>query len=309
MNEPVENWYRDSAPGVKPSATPSSSVPVPTPTGPTSLDGQCGGTLGKPCIGFTGPDGPSECCSPAGWCGNKEAYCGTGCNPLFGKCGVQPSVSASTMSAAPLPTASHPIANALTGECGPAVGKTCKGFTHGGVQAECCSQYGYCGNTIEYCGTGCNPIYGNCKSSVYSSVASSSVSISASVSESKTSSAASSTYISSSHTAVSSSNTVHPTSSHANPTSSEYPTTPQFQTPTPLIFPTPPPRLPSPRATSTRLASHLPTPHGPPSCDPVLLPPTITSTLHPRRTSPSARTASAARTMVVRHVSSILSNN
>jgi hypothetical protein len=39
MNEPLKNWYRGSTPGMKPSATPSSSVPVPTLTGPTSLDG------------------------------------------------------------------------------------------------------------------------------------------------------------------------------------------------------------------------------------------------------------------------------
>lgn len=38
MNDPVANWYRDSLPGVKPCPTPSSSVPVPNPTGPTSVD-------------------------------------------------------------------------------------------------------------------------------------------------------------------------------------------------------------------------------------------------------------------------------
>lgn len=27
----------------------------------------------------------------------------------------------------------------------------------------CCSQYGYCGDTTEHCGVGCNPLYGLCK--------------------------------------------------------------------------------------------------------------------------------------------------
>jgi len=61
MNDPPANWYRDSAAGIKPSATPSSSAPVPTPTGPTSKDGSCGGASGQSCIGFVGPDGLSEC--------------------------------------------------------------------------------------------------------------------------------------------------------------------------------------------------------------------------------------------------------
>lgn len=95
MNDPVANWYRDSAPGVKPSPTPISSAPVPTPTGPISVDGQCGSGTGQSCIGFIGPDGLSECCSPAGWCGRSEAHCSTGCNPLFGKCGPQPAISSS----------------------------------------------------------------------------------------------------------------------------------------------------------------------------------------------------------------------
>jgi hypothetical protein len=180
MNDPVENWYRDSAAGPRPSATPFSSAPVPTPTGPTSLDGQCGTASGSSCIGFVGPDGLSECCSPAGWCGRSVDYCGTGCNPLFGKCGTQPSISApasasvSKTSAAPMPTVSLTIS--ITGECGLASSFTCKGFTLDGAKAECCSEYGYCGNTEGYCGATCNPIYGNCGSSGSSSSASASAS-------------------------------------------------------------------------------------------------------------------------------------
>jgi hypothetical protein len=218
MDDPVANWYRDSTPGVKPSATPSSSVPVPTPTGPTSLDGSCGGPSGQTCIGFKGPDGLSECCSPAGYCGNKEAYCGTGCNPLFGKCGTQPSVPATSTSIAPLPTVS--IETSTTGECGATVGKTCKGFLLGGVKAECCSEYNYCGNTDGYCGTGCNPLYGNCGSSGSISSASTSVSASTSMSTSAISSALVSSSTSVSHSGVSSSASLHSSSSHASSSAS-----------------------------------------------------------------------------------------
>jgi hypothetical protein len=182
MNDPVENWYRDSTPGVKPSPTPSSSMPVPTPTGPTSIDGMCGSTSVQSCIGFVGPDGLGECCSPSGWCGRTDAYCGTGCNPLFGKCGPQPSVVppviASTTSAAPLPTIF--LTTSTDGTCGIGAAKTCKGFTLDGAKAECCSQYGFCGANEAYCGTGCNPLYGNCGLAVSSSSVSASVSVSAS---------------------------------------------------------------------------------------------------------------------------------
>lgn len=42
------------------------------------------------------------------------------------------------------------------GSCGS--GKTCKGNTGG----QCCSQYGYCGSTDAYCGTGCQSVFGDC---------------------------------------------------------------------------------------------------------------------------------------------------
>jgi hypothetical protein len=208
MNDPEANWYRDSTPGVKPSATPSSSAPVPTPTGPTSEDGQCGSASGQSCIGFTGPAGLSECCSPSGWCGNSDAYCGTGCNPLYGKCGPQPSVypSATVTSAAPLPTVS--LETSTGGDCGYTAGKTCKGFMLDGVKAECCSEYNFCGNTEAYCGTGCNPIYGNCGTSGSSSSSSESASASVSASASLSASVSSSASVLSSASVASISSTV-----------------------------------------------------------------------------------------------------
>jgi hypothetical protein len=129
--------------------------------------------------------------------GRTDAYCGTGCNPLFGKCGPQPSVVASTTSAAPLPTVS--LTTSTDGICGYTAGKTCKGFTlDGGVKAECCSQYNFCGSSEEYCGTGCNPLYGNCGSSGSSSSASVSASASKSESASSSSHASSSASVSAS---------------------------------------------------------------------------------------------------------------
>jgi hypothetical protein len=216
MNEPVADWYRDSTPGTKPSATPSSSVPIPAPTGPTSLDGSCGGTLGQSCIGFAGPDDLSECCSPAGYYSNKDTYCSSGCNPLLGKCGPQPIIATSTTSTAPLPTVS--LETTIIGECGSTTSKTCKGFALGGVKAKCCSQYGYCGNTVGYCGTGCNAIYGNCGSSDSSSSASSSASASASASASTSHSSSASSFTSMG--ASSSSSASHAVSSISHPASS-----------------------------------------------------------------------------------------
>ena len=39
--------------------------------------------------------------------------------------------------------------------CGPTVGVSCGG-------SQCCSQFGYCGVTDAYCGSGCQPGYGIC---------------------------------------------------------------------------------------------------------------------------------------------------
>ncbi|KAL5392163.1 hypothetical protein DPSP01_000683 [Paraphaeosphaeria sporulosa] len=44
------------------------------------------------------------------------------------------------------------------GSCGSKTGTNCVGW----VDGECCSQYGYCGKSDAHCGTGCNPLYGNC---------------------------------------------------------------------------------------------------------------------------------------------------
>jgi len=50
------------------------------------------------------------------------------------------------------------------GSCGPASGQTCQGSTYG----NCCSQYGFCGSTADYC-TNCQPGFGTCGSASVSS--------------------------------------------------------------------------------------------------------------------------------------------
>lgn len=214
MGDPVANWYRDSTPAPPSTTSASSSAPVPTPTGPTTQNGACGFAntegQGQSCIGFIGPDGLSECCSPAGWCGNSADYCQTGCNPLFGKCGAQPSAVVSSTSSGPVPTPTGPTTQ--NGACGFAntegQGQSCIGFINGADGlSECCSPYGWCGNSAAYCGTGCNPLYGKCGSSgsISSSAVSASASATASVSQSASASAVSSSAVISSSAVLSSS--------------------------------------------------------------------------------------------------------
>ncbi|KAF2750073.1 carbohydrate-binding module family 18 protein [Sporormia fimetaria CBS 119925] len=68
-----------------------------------------------------------------------------------------------------LATASLALANPLrtdtllisrTSRCGPSFGLTCLNSEFG----NCCSQYGYCGRTVDYCGTGCQTGFGTCDS-------------------------------------------------------------------------------------------------------------------------------------------------
>ncbi|KAI1422230.1 glycosyl hydrolase family 61-domain-containing protein [Xylaria sp. FL1777] len=47
-----------------------------------SRNGMCGLSIGFTCIGSVYGD----CCSPKGWCGSSPAYCGIGCQTLFGTC-------------------------------------------------------------------------------------------------------------------------------------------------------------------------------------------------------------------------------
>jgi hypothetical protein len=63
-----------------------------------------------------------------------------------------------TSSAAPTAT---PTAVSTDGTCGGSTGFTCIGFSEG----SCCSPAGWCGATTDYCGTGCQSLFGTCGSS------------------------------------------------------------------------------------------------------------------------------------------------
>ncbi|KAH7324762.1 hypothetical protein B0I35DRAFT_424937 [Stachybotrys elegans] len=56
-------------------------------------------------------------------------------------------------------SASNPFPTSTDGRCGPRFGNaTC--ISEPG--ATCCSQYGWCGSTVDHCVGGCQPLYGTC---------------------------------------------------------------------------------------------------------------------------------------------------
>ncbi|KAL1890951.1 hypothetical protein Sste5346_007948 [Sporothrix stenoceras] len=84
-------------PTAAPPASSSSSASAPhssPPTGSSGLipspdgsDGICGGQY--TCLGSV----YGECCSANGYCGNTAEYCGEGCNPAYGQCGICPAAA------------------------------------------------------------------------------------------------------------------------------------------------------------------------------------------------------------------------
>lgn len=115
--------------------------------------------------------------------------------------------------------------------CGPAVSLTCLGF----AQGECCSQYGYCGNTAGHCGTGCQSGFGKCDGSPGSSsvVASSAASSASAVQSSSASTPAVSTVRSSSTTSSAARLSSVPSSSAAKPSTTIQTSTRAPSPPTP----------------------------------------------------------------------------
>jgi len=141
----------------------ASSAPASTATKKVTTDATCGGTNQFTCQGSIF----GNCCSAAGYCGSTTDYCGTGCQSGFGTCG--------TSSQAPAPSASAaPGKVSEDGSCGGASGQTCQGSSFG----NCCSQYGFCGSTADFCNAACQPAFGTCPGSgpASSAVASSPVS-------------------------------------------------------------------------------------------------------------------------------------
>lgn len=128
--------------GVMVSAAPQSATTTaaPQPTGGVSPDGTCGGAPGYTCI-------PGSCCSEFGFCGSSNAHCGTGCQSLFGVCGI----ASETSGAVPAPTGGV----SPDGSCGGDQAYTC-------VEGACCSEFGFCGSSTAHCGTGCQPLFGIC---------------------------------------------------------------------------------------------------------------------------------------------------
>ncbi|WXC64804.1 hypothetical protein SNK03_010615 [Fusarium graminearum] len=100
-----------------------------------TANGQCGSN-GKICPG----SGFGDCCSSTGWCGDKEDFCGAGCQNGFGNCTLTDAGNVST-----------------DGSCGKN-GKICKGSSWG----DCCSADGYCGKGDGFCSAGCQSKFGDC---------------------------------------------------------------------------------------------------------------------------------------------------
>ncbi|KAH6648041.1 hypothetical protein BKA67DRAFT_694988 [Truncatella angustata] len=97
----------------------------------------------------------TPCCSGSGFCGSGDAYCltSTGCQADY----VAPGSKACYA-----PTDKVTITPDNT--CGK-TGANEFGY-HCGSSLNCCSGYGYCGNTTAYCDQpefGCQPDYGYCR--------------------------------------------------------------------------------------------------------------------------------------------------
>ena len=95
-----------------------------------------GNNNGYTCVANAANGG--ACCSPYGYCGSTADYCGSGCQVDFGTCSGSETVVIDP------------------NQCGPANNNNkC-------VSGLCCSQNGWCGNTTDYCGAGCQTGFGDC---------------------------------------------------------------------------------------------------------------------------------------------------
>lgn len=95
-----------------------------------------------------------SCCSAAGYCGDTTDHCGDGCQS-------GPCISGG---------------ETFDGTCGPSHGNTTCGAW---AQGSCCSSAGYCGDTTDHCGVGCQS--GPCTSATHTSGPSGDVYISPSI--------------------------------------------------------------------------------------------------------------------------------
>ncbi|KAH9433433.1 hypothetical protein MCOR02_005480 [Pyricularia oryzae] len=107
-----------------------------------SSDATCGKASGFTCQGSKW----GNCCSQYSYCGSSDAYCGTGCQSGYGTC--------KTTTANPPPSPGPKVSQDAT--CGNGV--TCQGSKWG----NCCSSHGWCGSSKDYCGAGCQSLFGTC---------------------------------------------------------------------------------------------------------------------------------------------------
>jgi len=128
------------------SVSKSSTAPVTSPTGsthPVSTGGNCGSNNGgHTCLNSAF----GNCCSQYGYCGTSAAYCGTGCQSGYGSCSGSTGGSTGGGSTYPVST---------NDQCGTGVGTSCP-------SGSCCSEYGWCGTSSEYCKAGCQSAFGKC---------------------------------------------------------------------------------------------------------------------------------------------------
>ncbi|KAI1845686.1 hypothetical protein JX266_008297 [Neoarthrinium moseri] len=114
-----------------------------------SPDNTCGNT-GAGTAGYTCPTG--NCCSQYGYCGTSSDYCSSsnGCQSGFGTCTESPDDN---------DNGSGTVSPDLT--CGTTGAGTAGYVCPTGL---CCSGYGYCGNSTDYClaSNGCQDLFGDC---------------------------------------------------------------------------------------------------------------------------------------------------
>lgn len=112
---------------------------------------ECGIDIGKSC-----PD--NKCCSIFGYCGTSESYCSLskGCQAKYGDC--YEIVDTANIADEEKEGEGEGEEDTESPECGEGIGSC--------INAECCSKYGFCGTTKEYCDIdlGCQEEFGLCYS-------------------------------------------------------------------------------------------------------------------------------------------------
>jgi len=108
-----------------------------------TVKGRCGKNYGNSkCLA-------GECCSKYGWCGKTEDYClpTKGCQSEFGERSKGKTSTTTrttkTTTTTTTTTTKTPTTTSVTGKCGKEYGKCPSG--------QCCSKYGWCGKSDEYC--------------------------------------------------------------------------------------------------------------------------------------------------------------